>query len=319
MAQSKYSERSPSPPLHHRPRLGRHLGGQKRLTVAEVAAVVLMHAPGKMLRTGEIAAGAQKMFVPRYDDPKALSKFRSSLRHELSKFKDSKFFRVPKEHGRAGRGDFWAYVGDGDPRTRALIDRIIKERGHAKDYSKRNHSQYRVTTAENATLGYSTAFLAAFQVVAQKPAAESPAPRAVTLPDDPSPAILTEPATPQTPPPTLYAPTPVFHPSIQPQSPLVTDSLPIEYQASPDPTFSPASGASEIFEGVPLITAPSIEAPVMEWKPITNQGSELLDVTLPIPPTQPPSFTDPALSLSQPQYLWGLYNVYLGEQGLQTV
>lgn len=65
---------------------------------------------------------------------------RSSLRHELSKFRDVKFFRVPKEHGRAGRGDCWAYVGDGDPRTRALIDRIIQERGHAKDYSKRHHS-----------------------------------------------------------------------------------------------------------------------------------------------------------------------------------
>ncbi|KAG8911552.1 hypothetical protein FRC00_006271, partial [Tulasnella sp. 408] len=223
---------------------------------------------------------------------------RSSLRHELSKFKDSKFFRVPKEHGRAGRGDFWAYVGDGDPRTRALIDRIIKERGHAKDY---------------------TALLAAFQVVVQKPAAESPAPKVVTLPDEPSLAILTKPAAPQIPPPTLYAPTPVFHPSIQPQSPLVTDSLPFEYQASPDPAFSPASHSSEIFEGVPLITAPSIEAPVTEWKPITNQGSELLDFTLSIPQTLPPSFRDPALSLSQPQHLWGLYNVYLGEQGLQTV
>ncbi|KIO25730.1 hypothetical protein M407DRAFT_24889 [Tulasnella calospora MUT 4182] len=299
MAQPKHSERSSSPPLHHRPRLGRHFGGQKRLTVAEVAAVVLMHAPGKMLRTGEIAAGAQKMFVPRYDDPKALSKFRSSLRHELSKFKDSKFFRVPKEHGRAGRGDFWVYVGDGDPRTLALVDRIIQERGRAKDYSKRNHT---------------------FEVVAQKPAAQSSAPKAVVTPsDDPLPATLTGPTAPQIRSPTLYAPTPIFHPSVQPQSPLVTDSLPFQYETLPNPAASPASLSSEIFEAVPLATATSTKALATEGKPVPSQGPELLGFTLPIPPTQPPPFRDPEWSLSHPQYLWGLYNIYFGEQSFQTV
>lgn len=76
MAHEKHSESLSTPSRGCRSRSVRHFGGHKRLTVAEVAAVVLMHAPGKMLRTSEIAAGAQKMFVPRYDDPKELSKFR---------------------------------------------------------------------------------------------------------------------------------------------------------------------------------------------------------------------------------------------------
>ncbi|KAG9001109.1 hypothetical protein FRB90_011682 [Tulasnella sp. 427] len=307
MTPSKHSELPQASTCQRPVRLGRAFGGQKRLTVAEVAAVVLLHAPGKMLRTSEIATGAQKMFAPRYDDPKALSRFRSSLRHELSKFRDGKFFRVPKEHGRAGRGDLWAYVGDGDAQTLALIHRITQERGHAKDYSKRHHT---------------------FEVTIQSPLPKVASAQEVPEVNDRSPRPSASVIPPHIAPLQAFAPTPILHASIQPQPFFATELLHVPYLMPPDLESSPASVASDSFEGTSF-TAPSTPLTGYSTTPscsdvaFADQQSGLFDFSFlfppspsSFPPSQPSPLKDFDQGFEQHQYVWDFSNLCSVDQSM---